>query len=244
MVGAAIRWNQKKMESGAEMAKVSGRETRASDRIGNSFRTGTRRRDSRLAERSRLARSARGAASAASTGEANVSAPPPASPQGREAESGRVRATQRKELTIKKGIRIFALAAALGLGLLAAACKPRATPPAAETPRRSPQEEAAFAEARRTVIKNLHSPSTAQFSSYSTDDNTGAAEIGHGIWEAWGKVDYRDATGAGIHTDWHVAWDRRTTRIIYWKIGSRETGNYAEALGASRAYPPGPDSAD
>lgn len=135
------------------------------------------------------------------------------------------------------------LVTALIIGILAIVSRPREGAKLIANERMDPQQ-AAFDEARQTMIRDLPAPATAKFSDPATDNNTGAAEIGNGIWEAWGKVDYRDAAGAMIHTDWHVAWDRKTKRVIYRKLGSRETGNYAEALGASKAYPVGPDAAD
>jgi len=138
---------------------------------------------------------------------------------------------------------IAVFAAAVVVGVVMWEAKPRKAPPAPVAQAPDPQQVAVM-QAQQILEKGFQMPVAAKFSNYVTDNNTGAAELGSGIWEAWGKVDFRDATGADAHRDWQVAWDRRTGRVIYRKLGAEEIGNYAEALGASKAYPPGPDAAD
>lgn len=141
----------------------------------------------------------------------------------------------------RAGFAIFF--AMLIVGLLAYGSKSHRPP--AQTEHRPPDpQQIAYVGAEQAVRKRLPTPETAKFSDYATDQETGAAEVGRGIWEAWGKVDYRSATGSQIHASWQVAWDRKTNRIIYQRIGSEETGNYADALHASGAFPVGPDAGD
>jgi hypothetical protein len=139
---------------------------------------------------------------------------------------------------------LFAMmVAAVVIGALMWGAKPRAVTPPIASPISDPQQ-VALAQAQKMLARDFQLPADAMFSSYVTDNNTGAAELGSGIWEAWGKVDFRDQHSSNVHRDWHVAWNRATGRVIYRKLGAQEVGNYAEALGASKAYPQTPDAAD
>jgi len=131
---------------------------------------------------------------------------------------------------------------ALVAGVVIYVTKPHRSSSPSEIPTQDTRE-LAYKEARQMVLKALPLSSGADFSDYATDQQTGAAEIGRGIWEAWGRVTVQERNHSAVE-DWHIAWIRKTKEILYQKVGSNEKGNYATALEASGTFPTGPAAAD
>jgi hypothetical protein len=85
---------------------------------------------------------------------------------------------------------------------------------------------------REMIRKVLKAPSTAKFSDFYTDGDTGCRGVGTNIWEAWGWVDSENSFSAMLRSKWlvQVELSGGYWRLIYMNFDG-------ETVGRRRQYP-------